>query len=127
MTEKALALVKATEKAKESTSQDSTQESTKPRKMRPRGHTDLVRDVLWVYDHLHRKRTPRPPSGGARALLAHARKDPQWFIDKMLPKALPKQVNQHESRAELEDDKAQKNLFERATAVIQEANLIYSG
>lgn len=113
--------------AQDATSQNSTRESSRPKKARHRGHTDLVRDILWVYEHLHRKRTPRPPSSGARTLLSSARQDPQWFVDKILPKALPKQVNQHESRAEIEDDKAQKGLLERATSVIREATAIYSG
>ncbi len=51
---------------------------------------DLVRDTLWVYEHLEHKavRADSAPSRGARALLRWAREYRSRFFESFLPKAM---------------------------------------
>lgn len=89
---------------------------------------DLRRDIQWAYQWASRKKHPRPPSAGAKMLLALARENPRWFVERMLTKVIPKETeSDREAKLDADDAKSQLNLANRALKVISEAHQVYSG
>ena len=80
---------------------------------------DLVRDTLWVYDHLADRRTKpaEAPSAGAWALLGWARRYQNRFFEMILPKAMGARSQEDEDAA---NDRRERMAIEEIDALLAE-------
>lgn len=89
----------------------------------------LAEDIRWVYANLEKKslRPTSAPTPGAYSMWRMAQQDHRWFVDKMLPKALPSKIEEASSAVEVEDSMRQEALIHEAKRVLSQASDVYAG